>query len=142
MLRLFLDANIIFTASITPGGPSRRLFELAGAGACELLASRFVLEEAMRNIWKKRPDAIDEYEELVMLVRPVSEPQMARVKACERWLPSKDSPVLAAAIMCAADVLVTGDSRHFKPLWGRIVEGVIVLTPRQALERVLVSGDG
>lgn len=68
--------------------------------------------------------------------------QMARVKACEQWLLSKDAPVLAAAIMCAADVLVTGDRRHFKPLWGRIVEGVIVLTPRQALERVLVSGAG
>ena len=57
--------------------------------------------------------------------------------ACEQGLPMKDAPVLAAASAGRADVLVAGDRAHFGHLLGRRVRDLIVLTPADALARVL-----
>lgn len=52
-------------------------------------------------------------------------------------LPPKDAPILAAAVQARADGLVTGDRTHFGPLYGRRFEGVLVLSPAEALARLL-----
>jgi predicted nucleic acid-binding protein len=51
-------------------------------------------------------------------------------------LAGKDAPVLAAAVQGKADIFVTGDRRDFGFLFGRVLEGVKVLTPADALEYV------
>jgi predicted nucleic acid-binding protein len=57
--------------------------------------------------------------------------------AAEQGLPPKDAPILASAVACGADALVTGDRTHFGHLFGRCLRGVFVLNPAQALARVL-----
>jgi hypothetical protein len=52
-------------------------------------------------------------------------------------LPEKDRPVLAAAINHHCDILVTGDRTHFGPLYGKIIQGVSVLSPAMLAETVL-----
>ena len=49
----------------------------------------------------------------------------------------KDAPIMAAAVSGCVDILVTGDRRDFGHLFGKKVEGVVVLSPREALEEVL-----
>ena len=48
----------------------------------------------------------------------------------------KDAPVLAAALQGKVDIFVTGDRRDFGYLFGRVLQGVKILTPADALEAV------
>ncbi len=52
-MRLFLDANILFSAAHRESGSMRLFFVLADAGWCELLASPYAIEEARRNIVRR-----------------------------------------------------------------------------------------
>lgn len=137
MQRLFLDANVLFSAALSPTGTARALFALADAGQCELLTSAYAYSEARRNLELKSIAAVGELPGLMHVTREVAEPPRSRVEFAARLLPDKDAPILAAAIAAEASALVTGDQRHFGPLYGRTLGGVVVLTPRQAVEFVL-----
>jgi predicted nucleic acid-binding protein len=52
-------------------------------------------------------------------------------------LPEKDLPVLATAIDAGCDILVTGDSRHFGPLFGRTLGRLKILSPVDTARGVL-----
>ena len=109
-MRLFLDANILFSAAWDDAAAAGLLWELASAGHCELLSSRLAIEEARRNIASKRPERMTELESLIGRVLIGREPGKASLSAAGQFgLPGKDVPILAAAIAQAADILVTGD---------------------------------
>lgn len=137
-MKLFLDANILFTAAYSPAGISRALFDLANAGICALSISAYALEEARRNLELKKPEKIPDLERLLHLLTIVPEPSPDKVQWAQGLpLPLKDAPVMAAAVACGADILVTGDHRDFGHLLGSDVQGVKALGPREALEAVL-----
>lgn len=136
-MKLFLDANVIFTAAYSAQGLSRGLFRLAGAGKCSLCSSAFAHEEAVRNIQKKAPDKLADLTILMKQVNILPAPHPHLVIRMERLpLAGKDAPVLAAAVQGKADIFVTGDRRDFGFLFGRVLEGVKVLTQADALEYV------
>lgn len=137
-MKLFLDANILFTAAYSPEGIARALFDLADAGHCSLCTSAFAREEARRNLSLKAPANVSNLDALLPLVTIVSEPAPEKTTwAAALPLPPKDAPIMAAAVSCAADILATGDRRDFGHLYGRNVEGVRVLSPREALRELL-----
>lgn len=137
-MKLFLDANVLFTAAYSPEGIARVLFDLADAGHCILSTSAFAEEEARRNLSLKAPAKVSILDSLLPLVTIVPEPAPDKTAwATGLPLPSKDAPIMAAAVSCTADILVTGDRRDFGHLFGRDVEGMRVLSPREALEEVL-----
>jgi len=141
-MRLFLDANVLFSAVLSPEGAASNLFAFAGAGACELVTSALVVAEATRNLRAKASEALDRGERLIALVGIVVEADARLVGRMAVALPAGDRPVLAAALGCRATVLVTGDRRHFGSLFGRHFGGTVVLSPREALALVIeASGD-
>jgi uncharacterized protein len=110
-MRLFLDANVIFSAALSEGGRARALFFLQEAGACELIASPHAIEEARRNIALKHARRLDELGRLVRQLKAAPEAGWDAVaRAQELGLPANDAPILAAAIASGAQALVTGDS--------------------------------
>jgi predicted nucleic acid-binding protein len=112
--------------------------QLGEAGRCELLTSPHALEEARRNLVLKYPESVAEVERLMRSVRLVSESGGAAYETgLSSGLPPKDAPILGAALQAGADMLVTGDSRHFGHLFGEEVRGVEVKTPAGALEELL-----
>lgn len=137
-MRVFLDANILFSAAKSDGAVRELLRRLDGGGH-RLVADAFVLAEARRNLEAKGAaslsalDALQQRLESAGLVRAfdLNSPMLA-------WLPEKDRPVLAAAIALACDVLLTGDRRHFGSQFGRSVGGVRILEPA-ALARELLG---
>ncbi len=140
MRRLFLDANVIFTAAHNPNGNSRALFKLGAEQRVELISSRYALEEAARNIAVKFPECVSEFNNVIAGLALVAEPSKAESQlAAAQDLPGKDVPILAAAIGAGASILVTGDRRDFGHLYGKTVEGTTVLTPAEALSRALRS---
>ncbi len=137
-MKLFLDANVLGSAAFSKEGRARALFRLAERSACVLLSSRHAIGEARRNILLKAPNASESLETLLDQVEvvPAADPRVA-AWAAGLGLPPNDAPILAAAAGCQAELLVTGDRRHFGSLYGTRPGGVLVATPETALAMVL-----
>jgi predicted nucleic acid-binding protein len=137
-MKLFFDANVLFTAAYSATGIARAFFDLEETGYCILFTSNYALEEARRNIALKAPDILPVLELLSQHISIVPEPRPDEVQlALSLPLPLKDAPIMAAAVSGCVDILVTGDRRDFGHLFGKNVKGVLVLSPREALEAVL-----
>ena len=141
-MRLFLDANVLFSAALRREGAASNLLAFAGVGACELVTSAFVVAEVTRNLRVKAPEALGRWERSITSVGIVVEADARLVDRIAVALPAKDRPVLAAALGCRATVLVTGDRRHFGSLFGRAIGGTVVLPPRAALDLLLADLQG
>lgn len=137
-MKLFLDANIIFTAAYSAQGISRGLFHLAAVEKCSLYSSAFAHEEAFRNIFNKAPQKLDDLAVLMKQAVILAEPHPRWVTwAAALPLVQKDAPVFAAAIRGKVDIFVTCDRRDFGHLFGCVLHGVKVLTPVDALKAVV-----
>jgi predicted nucleic acid-binding protein len=115
-MRLFLDANVLFTAAHNPRGKAALVVELGRAGLWQLLSSAYAVEEARRNIARKYPDRLPALEALATHLRLSPE---TRTPDCPEGLPDKDYPIYRAAHAGKADVLLTGDRRDFGFLMNR-----------------------
>lgn len=128
MDRLFLDANVLVSAALKP---ESRLAGMWGQDDLRLLGSPYIVAEARRNV--REPAAAKRLEALIsaMTVLP-AEPADFEI-ADDPRLPSKDRPVLLAAIVSKADFLLTGDMTHFGECFGRTIGGVTIALPGEYL---------
>lgn len=128
MDRVFLDANVLFSAAYRADSGLHRLWALEDA---ELVTSEFALEEARRNL------ATESQRELLARMAQALE-RVADTATIELpgevELAQKVVPILAAALAGGCSHLVTGDRGHFGHLFGDSVGGVLIVTPRQYLE--------
>lgn len=134
-MRIFLDANILFS-SAKSAGPVRQLLELVLGAGHECWVDGFVLAEARRNLAAKAPAGLEALESLLLRLH-LAETQGGVERQPDLPLPEKDRPVMAAAIHLGCDALVTGDRRHFGGLYGRAVHGVTIYSPPSLAEAVL-----
>lgn len=127
MDRLFLDANVLFSAAYAPDSGLARLWRRRDA---ILLASAYVVEEAMRN---SAPEAQSRLRALVARCERVADVAGEIDAELEASLPASDRPVLRAALAARATHLVSGDRRAFGPLYGKRVGGLLVVRPADYL---------
>jgi predicted nucleic acid-binding protein len=126
--RLFLDANVLFSAAYRDGAGVARLWHLRDVA---LVTSEYAIEEAQRNL----PDA-DQRERLETLLKTVERlPTTSLDPSARRGiaLREKDWPILAGAVAGSATHLVTGDVRDFGRYFGQVLFGILVLTPADYL---------
>ena len=138
-VRVFLDANILFSAAKSDGAV-RALLRLLVDRGHECWADTYVVAEARRNLQAKGPQALQILDTLLADLRIAAARQPSADPAVEKllaWLPEKDRPVLAAAIALGCDALVTGDRTHFGPGYGRAFGGVTIHSPRSLAERIM-----
>lgn len=128
-MRVFLDANIMFSAARSDGAIRRLLADLHADGHI-LVADGYVAAEAQRNIAAKAGAGLDYLQALLSRIE-LHESQYPAKGAVADWLPPKDRPVLLAAISCKSNVLVTGDRTHFGSGYGKSFDGVTVHSPAQ-----------
>lgn len=130
-MKIFLDANIIFSASQLQS-PSWHLLDRLSKNAT-LITHPAVWDEAKRNLLLKRSvwsAGLDHWHERII--------QSTAIGPCpDAGQGPKDAPVLAAAIASRADRLLTGDLKHFGHLYGRTIEGVLVASPRSLSEEII-----
>jgi predicted nucleic acid-binding protein len=139
-LRLFLDANVIFSAAYSPEGRSAMVFLFGRRKRCRLVSSRFALEEARRNLEQQRTEALKVFSKNLPWIRVVPEADASAIETVASiGLDPGDVPILAAAIGQAA-ILVTGDRKHFGPWMGKTVYGLRILSLAAALD-LIISGE-
>jgi hypothetical protein len=134
-MRIFLDANILFSAA-SSAGAIRRMLELLIADDHECWVDRFVVTEARRNLELKAPDAVAVLDQILRKLRVSAAPTPDDSLGATLPLAEKDRPVLAAAIRLACHTLLTGDRTHFGRLYGRSIHGVSIHSPRSLAEEL------
>lgn len=135
-MRIFLDANVLFSAA-KADGPVRALLAMLHGREHECWVDAYVMEEARRNLERKAPESRLMLEKLSRRWRMAATLPPATAFPRQVDLPEKDLPVLAAAIHHRCHVLVTGDRSHFGRPYGRTVHGVTIHSPRSLAEALL-----
>jgi len=105
LIRLFLDANVLFTATHNPSGKAAFIIDLGSQGYWEVMSCSYVIEEARRNLSIKFPHYLERFESLMATIIKV--PSRSG-RMCPVLLLEKDRPILEAAIHCKATHLLTG----------------------------------
>jgi predicted nucleic acid-binding protein len=123
MLRVFLDANVLFSAAYRERAGLLALWKIRDV---RLLTSGYAAEEARRNL--ETPERKTRLERLLATVEIVPEALPTGLPRGVR-LSAKDEPILHAAIAAGATHLLTGDLRDFGHLLGRRVGDVVIQTP-------------
>lgn len=120
-MRVFLDANVLFSAS-NSGSNIARLVEWLVAEATAV-TSDLACVEARRNLALKRPDWLPAFDQLL--------PRVEQVPSALFDLPvtldEKDQPLMCAAIRAGCTHFATGDRRDFGHLFDKVVEKVLVV---------------
>ena len=135
-MRIFLDANVLFSAAKSDGAVRQLIGLLAEAGHV-LCADGYVIEEARRNLAAKAPEGVSVLAKLLTRMHVANAQSGDAALEASLPLPAKDRPVLAAAIRQGCAALVTGDRTHFGALYGRTIHGVAVHSPRSLAEALL-----
>ena len=113
MMRVFLDANVLFTAAHNPRGKAAFVIELGATGHFLLFTSGIARDEAQRNIVLKYPDRLPN---LKSLLKKIAVTPTDLSASFPKELPAKDAVIFQAAAACNATHFLTGDLRHFGSL--------------------------
>ncbi len=132
-MRIFLDANVLFSAS-NFGSNVARLVDIA-CQAHSVLTCDLALEEARRNILIKRPQWQDEFGILEAKIFCV--PTVLFELPIE--LAEKDRPILCSAISSNCDLLATGDKRDFGHLFEQTIQATVVVSLTGLANRLITS---
>jgi predicted nucleic acid-binding protein len=124
--RVFLDANILFSASYREDSGLLHLWQLKET---ELVTSHYALAEAQRNVVND-----SQLERLNGLAVNLLAPLWIQDRLPEGVsIATKDLPILLDAINSQATHLLTGGKQHFGSLYGQVIGGVLVLSPAEYL---------
>jgi uncharacterized protein len=137
-VKIFLDANILFSAAYTDGA-IRALLKMIREEGHVCWIDSVATEEATRNIHIHRPRALHELE---LELRACSQAATLPIYPAQLDivdLPESDRHILLAAISLRCDRLLTGDKKHFGSLYNKTIQGVTITSPLQ-LHKVLQKG--
>ena len=123
MDRVFLDANVLYSAADREAAGLQRLWKIPDA---RLLTSPYAIEEALRNL--ESDEQQGRLNGLLAAVELVT--ALPQEWNDDHGLPLKDVPILQAAVAGGATHLLTGDARHFGLHYGTVVQGVLIQRPR------------
>ncbi|MCC6099204.1 MAG: putative toxin-antitoxin system toxin component, PIN family [Olsenella sp.] len=111
-MRVFVDTNVLFSASLFPSGVAARAYDRAVAAPNDAIVSDYVVDE-LRSVYARkfprRQATLDAFlAGMASAVEIVLTPDEDLDGESEVRDP-KDRPVLRAAVSAGADVLLTGD---------------------------------
>lgn len=140
MIKVFLDANVLFAASYSQEGGSSKILELAKRDKIKIFTSRLAVKEAERNLRNKASDKeLDRFYNLMSEVtihlvesqRDLAKRKFAKITG------EKDAPILAAALKSRAKFLITLDRKHLLNIGSPIARNLRIVTPGKFIEKHL-----
>lgn len=128
MDRVFLDANVLFSAAWMGDSGLSRLWRLNGIA---LVTSLYALEEARRNLGETA--RLDRLETLAKGLEAFNNDVSDVAIPSGVILPSDDIPIMQAAIASKSTHLLSGDLKAFGRYYGRSIAGVLIQKPSRYL---------
>jgi uncharacterized protein len=137
-LRVLCDTNVLVSASIA-GGPPSRLLEAAIGGRIELVLADSALGELERVLTVKLGFEPERVRELRTLLIDVASERVEAPEAPEAITGDPDDDlILACAVNAKVQIVVSGDRRHLLPVGEH--RGVRILSPQALLAGL--AGEG
>ncbi len=135
--RVFLDANILFTAAYNPQGLAFHFIDQAHLQAIKLIMSDYALEEARLNIVKKAPEQSPFFEKLLKRIEVVDVVCDMDVNSLK--LPSDDVPILQGALKSECSFLISGDKKAFGKWINKKDQtfGITIISLREFVDKYL-----
>ena len=109
-MKIFLDANVLFTAAHNPKGKSAFIVELGSESYWSVVTCGLALKEANRNLMAKFPEY---YGQLSARSKAIEMVPTVLEGVCPVDLPEKDRPILLSAIEARCSHLLTSDLKHY-----------------------------
>ena len=133
-MRIFLDANILFSGAL-PQSRMRAFLDCL-CRECECLTNDYAVEEARRNLTAKFPTAVRHLDPLIKKCELI----LAVKTDLTVKLAQKDVPILGGAVAGQAKYLLTGDEKDFSKFFGQTIEGVKVVSPKMLAKKLTELG--
>jgi predicted nucleic acid-binding protein len=138
--KLFLDSNVLLSGLFSDRGAQRIILDLLTLNLPILAGAtgRYTLIEVERNLKKKLPEAIPLYQKYLprLCFEIVALPSRATVISIAGTIAAKDVPVLASAIACGAEYLITGDNKDFAGVKKLNRYNIRIVSPSEFVETV------
>jgi predicted nucleic acid-binding protein len=132
MDRLFLDANVLFSAAYKIDARLLPLWKVKNVILC---SSHYALAEARINLQDDdQRTRLAKLSGSLHLFEAGPGPLPPEIV-----LPEKDVAIFLAAIQARATHLLTGDVRHFRAYFGKKIVGIAIMRPGEYLRRL--TGD-
>jgi putative PIN family toxin of toxin-antitoxin system len=131
--RVFLDANVIFSGLYSSRGAPGIILKHFIEGHISVVISQQVLEEVIRTIKEKLPEALPILKKFMVNtpLEIVADPSPGEIGRWTNEIHPAGAAILAAAIGAKPDYFVTGDN-HFLGNPALVKEaGLNILTPAQ-----------
>jgi putative PIN family toxin of toxin-antitoxin system len=135
-LRVFLDTNVIFSGLYSSRGSPGTILRYFVEGRISVVVSQQVLEEVIRTIKEKLPEALPALKRLLVNAPPEvgADPSPEALQHWTKELSPADAAILTAAINAKPDYFVTGDNHFLDNKTIKDKAGLNIVTPAQFLK--------
>ncbi len=111
--KVFIDSSVLIAAAISPIGSARDLIKSALSNKIKVVLSDLVLEETVRNLSNKAPQALSALQLFLETLNPqVVSPGKSLIIKAAKVVDIKDAAIVAGAVKAKADYLVSFDRKH------------------------------
>ncbi len=135
-MRVFLDANVLFSAADAGSVTDQLLDRLNGVAGAVMVTSHLAIDEARRNVERKRFGTTQHLDT-----------HLSRIEAFESVLfplpvelAEKDRPILCAAIRAGCGLLATGDAKDFGHVYDQTIDGVKIVSLLELAKWIKAQG--
>lgn len=139
--KVFLDSNVILSGLLSDKGAPRIILDILSLGLPVLAGAtgEYNIMEIERNLKKKLPSLIPAYNKYlpILNLEVVPLPSPDAVKKLIKHIAQNDAPVLASAISCKADYLVTGDKKDLSKPGLKRKFGFQILSPSDFVQEAM-----
>lgn len=129
-MRVVIDTNVMVSAVLSPRGTSARVLDILLDGELIILFDDRIMDEYRAVLSRKKfgfdPDGVDDLLNYLVSTGERIVPRMTKFKTAD----ADDAPFLETAISGVADVLITGNKKHFP----RKVPGLNIFSPDEFLK--------
>jgi putative PIN family toxin of toxin-antitoxin system len=135
-VRIVVDLNVLVSGIISKNGLPGQLLALWRERRYQLIASTTMIERLEEVLARPQLQSFVKEHEAAALIKDLKDaailvnPQVP----LDLTTDPEDNIVLATAVACRADMLVSGDQQHLLRL-GK-VQGIPIVRPRDAIERL------